>query len=239
MNDYSDMVIEPEEIVNFLKQEINLFEVCQKILFQKAIAQVAQLKGIVVTTEEIQIEADRDRRERGLEKAADTVAWLTQQMIAPSDWELGIRNRLLGQKLAEAMFGNEVGKFFIQNRLDFDQIILYQMIVANEKLAQELYYQIEEGETSFYAAAHLYDIDENRRRKCGYEGKIYRWALESDIAALAFSASVKEVIGPIKTKLGYHLLLVEEQIPAELTPQRYQEILNHMFKQWLNLGSRE
>lgn len=227
------MVIEPEEIVNFLKQEINLFEVCQKILFQKAIAQVAQQKGIVVTTEEIQIEADRDRRERSLEKAADTVAWLTQQMIAPSDWELGIRNRLLAQKLAEAMFGNEVGKFFIQNRLDFDQIILYQMIVANEKLAQELYYQIEEGETSFYAAAHLYDIDENRRRKCGYEGKIYRWALESHIAALAFSVSVKEVIGPIKTKLGYHLLLVEEQIPAELTPQRYQEILNHMFKQWL------
>lgn len=233
MDNYSDMVIEPEEIVNFLKQEINLFEVCQKILFQKAIAQVAQQKGIVITTEEIQIEADRDRRERSLEKAADTVAWLTQQMIAPSDWELGIRNRLLAQKLAEAMFGNEVGKFFIQNRLDFDQIILYQMIVANEKLAQELYYQIEEGETSFYAAAHLYDIDENRRRKCGYEGKIYRWALESDIAALAFSASVKEVIGPIKTKLGYHLLLVEEQIPAELTPQRYQEILNHMFKQWL------
>jgi parvulin-like peptidyl-prolyl isomerase len=239
MNDYLDMVIEPEEIVNFLKQEINLKEVYQKILFQKAIAQVAQQKGIVVTTEEIQIEADRDRRERGLEKAADTVAWLTEQMIAPSDWELGIRNRLLAQKLAEAIFGHQVGKFFIQNRLDFDQIILYQMIVANEKLAQELYYQIEEGETSFYAAAHLYDIDENRRLKCGYEGKIYRWVLETDIADIAFSASAKELIGPIKTNLGYHLLLVEELIPAELTPQRYQEILNHMFKQWLNLGSRD
>jgi parvulin-like peptidyl-prolyl isomerase len=239
MDDYSDMVIEPEEIVNFLKQEINLKQVCQKILLQKAIAQVAQKRGIVVTTEEIQTEADCDRRERGLEKAADTVAWLTEQMIAPSDWEIGIRNRLLAQKLAEQMFGDEVSKFFIQNRLDFDQIILYQMIVADEKLAQELYYQIEEGETSFYAAAHLYDIDENRRRKCGYEGQIYRWALESDIAAIAFSASAKELIGPIKTKLGYHLLLIEELIPAELTAQRYQEILHHMFKQWLNLGSRE
>jgi parvulin-like peptidyl-prolyl isomerase len=238
MDDYSDMDVEPEEIVNFLKQEINLKEICQKILFQKAIAQIAQQKGIVVTTDEIQAEANCDRRERSLEKAADTVAWLTEQMIAPSDWELGIRNRLLAQKVAEAMFGNEVGKFFIQNRSDFDQIILYQMIVANEKLAQELYYQIEEGETSFYAAANLYDIDENRRRKCGYEGKIYRWALDSDIAAIAFSASAKELIGPIKTKFGYHLLLVEELIPAELTPQRYQEILNHMFKQWLNLGSR-
>ncbi len=239
MNDYLDMDVEPEEIVNFLKQEINLKEVCQKILFQKAIAQIAQQKGIVVTTDEIQTEADGDRRERRLEKAADTVAWLTEQMIAPSDWELGIRNRLLAQKVAEAMFGHEVGKFFIQNRPDFDQVILYQMIVADEKLAQELYYQIEEDETSFYAAAHSYDIDENRRRQCGYEGKIYRWELEPDIAAIAFSAAAKELIGPIKTKLGYHLLLVEELLPAELTPQRHKKILNHMFKQWLNLGSRE
>lgn len=241
MNDYSEINIESEEIVNFLKQEISLKEVCQKILFQKAIAQAAQEKGIVVTTEEIQALSDRDRRERRLEKAQDTVAWLNEQMIAPSDWELGIRNRLLAQKLAEEMFGNEVGKFFVQNRLEFDQIILYQMIVSNEKLAQELYFQIEEAEISFYAAAKLYDIDENRRLKCGYEGKIYRWAIDSDIASIVFSAAAKDLIGPIKTKLGYHLLLVEELIPAELTPQRYQEILNHMFKQWLveGVGSGE
>jgi hypothetical protein len=31
----------------------------------------------------------------------------------------------------------------------------------DRKLAQELFYQLEEQEISFYEAAHLYDIDEN------------------------------------------------------------------------------
>ncbi|MBR8836722.1 MAG: peptidylprolyl isomerase [Stigonema ocellatum SAG 48.90 = DSM 106950] len=233
MNDLSKRAIEPEEIVNFLKSKMNLKEVCQQILFQRVIYQAAQEKGITVTTEEIQAEADRQRHENRLEKAADTLTWLADQLISPHDWEMGIRNHLLAQKLAEALFSREVKRFFVQNRLEFEQVILYQLIVSSEKLAQELYYQIEEGEISFYDAAHLYDIDENRRHKCGYEGKIYRWAIQPDIAAVVFSTPPKQLIGPVKTEQGYHLFRVEELIQAELTSQRYEEILNNMFQQWL------
>lgn len=234
MSESSKINIEPEEIVSFLKQETKFKEAYQKILFQKTITRVALEQGVTVTTDEIQDVADRQRRERRLEKASDTVAWLAEQMITPYDWEAGIRNTLLAQKLALEMFGKEVEKFFNQNRLEFEQVILYRMIVASNKLAQELYFQIEEKEVSFYAAAHQYDIDENRRLKCGYEGKVYRWSLEADIAAIVFSTSPQQLIGPIKTEQGYHLIFVEDLIPAELTADRYQEILNYMFQQWLN-----
>ena len=233
MNDFSKRAIDPEEIVNFLKSEMNLQEVCQQILFQRVVYRAAQEKGITVTTEEIQDEADIQRREKRLEKAEDTLAWLVRQLISPHDWEMGIRNRLLAQKLAKVLFAEEVKRFFVQNRLEFEQVILYQMIVSSEKLAQELYYQIEEGEISFYDAAHLYDIDDDRRYKCGYEGKVYRWAIPADLAAVVFSTPPQQLIGPIKTEQGYRLLRVEELIPAELTSQRYAEILNNMFQQWL------
>jgi len=144
---------------------------------------------------------------------------------------LGIRNRLLAQKLAEYLFSKEAEKFFAQNRLDFDQILLYQIIVPYEKLAQELFYQVEEKEISFYEAAHLYDIDEKRRHQCGCEGKLYCWNLKPDIAAVVFSAQLGTVIGPVKTAQGHHLLVVEEFIPAELTSERHQEIIDRMFKQ--------
>ncbi|MEA5570920.1 peptidylprolyl isomerase [Calothrix sp. UHCC 0171] len=234
MNDDPQIVIESEEVISFLKQEMRLKEVYNSILWQRAIARVAQEQEITISTDEIQAEADRQRRELRLEKAADTLLWLNEQRATPEEWEIGIRNRLLAQKVAEKMFGKEVEKFFIQNRLEFEQIVLYQMVLANDKLAQELYFQIEEGEVSFYAAAHTYDIDEKRRQKCGYEGAIYRWALEADIASIVFNTSPKQLIGPLRTEQGYHLFWVEELIAAELTPQRYQEILNHMFKQWLN-----
>ena len=233
MNDLSKIVIEQEEIVEFLKTEIELKEVYQKILFQKVIDRTAYERGIIVTAEEIEAEADRQRREKRLEKATDTLAWLAEQLVSPQDWETGIRNHLLAKKLAKTLFAKEVEQFFIQNRLEFEQVILYQMTVYEEKLAQELYYQIEEGEISFYDAAHLYDLDDKRRHQCGYEGKIYRFALQPKIAAVLFSTPPQQLIGPIKTELGYHLFLVEELIPAELTAQRYEQILNNMFQQWL------
>ncbi|MBV6623617.1 MAG: peptidylprolyl isomerase [Rivularia sp. (in: Bacteria)] len=234
MNNQLKIAMEPDEIINFLKRDITLKEICTKILYQRIIEKTAQTKGINITTEEIEIEANRQRREKRLEKASDTIRWLEQHMLAPLDWEIGIRYRLLEQKLALALFGEEVEKFFMQNRSEFEQVILYQFVVSNEKLAQELYYQIEESEISFYEAARLHDINENRRYKCGYEGKVYRWAVTPEIAPLVFSTSPKQLVGPIKTDNGYHLFMVEDYIPAELTPQRYHDILHNMFQQWLD-----
>lgn len=233
MSDLANIFIEPEEIVNFLKSEMKLKEVYQNILCKRVIQQVSQDRGITLTTEEIEAEANRQRREQHLEKAVDTLAWLADQLISPYDWEEGIRDRLLSQKLAEALFAQEVEKFFIQNRLAFEQVVLYQIVVDSEILAQELYYQIEEGEISFYDAAHRYDIDTHRRHKCGYEGTIYRFTLQPDIAAVVFSVAPKKLTGPIKTEQGYLLFIVEDFLPAVLTPTRYQEILNNMFQNWL------
>jgi parvulin-like peptidyl-prolyl isomerase len=233
MINFSGVGVEPDEIIQFLKKDIRLKEVCQNIFYQKIIAKAAQERGVTVTPEEIQAEGNRQRHEKRLEKASDTLAWLADQMITPDDWEQGIRDRLLYKKFAESLFGKEVEKFFAQNRLNFDQILLYQIVVTDGKLAQELFYQIEEREISFYQAAHIYDIDEKRRQQCGCEGKLFRWNLNPDIATVVFGAEVGEVIEPLKTELGYHLLMVEEFIPAQLTPERYQELLDGMFKEWL------
>ena len=225
--------IESEAIVDFLKQEMHLKEVCQKILYQQIIERVAQEKNITVTSEEIQAEADKIRQEKHLEKASDTIAWLTDQMVTADDWEKEICTRLLAQKLAHHLFDKEGEKFFAQNRLDFEQFSLYQIVVSSERLAQELFYQLEEEEISFYEAAHLYDIDKKRRQLCGYEGKLYRRSLKPDIAAVVFGASEREIVGPLKTEQGYHLFMIQEFIQAELTPQKRQEIINDLFKEWL------
>lgn len=226
-------LLDDEEIISFLKRNLGFKEVYQKILSQKVINQVAEEKGIIVTAEEIQNQANQERYAKRLEKAADTLAWLADQMITSDDWEAGIRERLLSEKLAESLFSKEVEKYFIQNRLNFEQVSLYQIIVPYERLAKELFYQIEEEEISFYHAAHLYDIDPQRRERCGYEGKLYRWGLKANFAAIVFAATPGEILSPVKTDQGYHLILVEEFIQAELTLERSQEIIQKLFKDWL------
>ncbi|MGQ9873036.1 peptidylprolyl isomerase [Leptodesmis sp.] len=175
--------VQPEEIVSALKKNIQLKEVCQRISCQKIINEAVAERGIHVTVaergihvtpEEIQTVADQLRYEKRLFRASDTFAWLNDQAITAEDWEAEIRDRLLAEKLAKSLFEQEAEKYFLEHQADFDQVSLYRIVVPYEKPAQELYYQIQEAEISFYEAAHIYDIYPQRRLQCGYEGKFYR-----------------------------------------------------------------
>lgn len=233
VGDRTTVAIESHQIIEYLKKHLQVKEIWQKVLQQKIINQAAEERNLIVTPEEIQAEATRQRLEKRLEKAADTLAWLESEQITPEDWEAGICDRLLKNKLAESLFGKEIEKIFTQSRLNFEQIILYQIVVPYERLAWEIFYQIEEEEMSFYQAAHLYDINEERKQKCGYEGKLYRWGINPDLAAVIFNLSPQEISNPQKSEQGYHLLMVEEFIPAHLSSEIYQEILNKLFDEWL------
>ncbi len=233
MTSFKGEIIESEEIIFALKKSLQLKEVCRSISHQKIVDQASAARGITVTPEEIQREADRMRYANRLFRAGDTLAWLSDQLVSAEDWEAGIRDRLLSEKLAQALFSKEVERFFAENRSDFDQVLLYRIVVPYMQLAQEIAYQIQEAEISFYEAAHLYDVDDTRRYQCGYEGKLYRWNLKPDISAIIFSAAPEQVIGPLLIDQAGHLFWIEELIPAELTPERHREILDRMFHEWL------
>ena len=233
MIDFKGHIIFPEDIITHLKKTLQIKELCNNILYQKIIDKAAEEREIKLTSEEIQAEADRLRYEHRLVKASDTLAWLADQLIVADDWEAGIRDTLLTKKLSHSLFNKDVEKYFSENQLDYDQVLLYQIVVPHVQLAQEICYQIEEGELSFYEAAHIYDIDEKRRINCGYEGKFYRWNLKPDIAAVVFSTRPGDVLGPLIIDQSSYILMVEEFIPAELTPARHQEILDKMFREWL------
>ena len=229
------ITINLDEITAFLKQKMTLREICCQIVYERIVEREATARNIVVTAEEINQEAEEVRRAKRLEKASDTIAWLEDEIATVEEWEEGIRKQLQAKKLARELFASEAEVYFNQNRVRFEKFILYQLVVPYEKLAQELFYQIEEEEISFYEAVHLYDIDSQRRYVCGYEGEVYRQDYPADLAAAIFKMpiSVGELTGPIRSPQGYHLFRIENYIPAQLTPELHREIIDRLFQQWL------
>lgn len=220
--------ITDSDVVKYLKQRLRFKAIADAVLYQQVVEDLARASGIVVTEEELQAEADRQRHDRKLYRASDTIAWLAQEWIEPDDWEAGIYAQLLIDKVAETLFGDRVEDFFIERRRDFDRVAFYQIVVPYEKLARELYYQISEEEISFYEAAHLYDLDRDRRSRCGYEGEHHRYELVPALAAVAFHQPLGIAGQPFKTDHGHHLLLVADRQAAELTPDRRQELLRQL-----------
>lgn len=226
--------LESEQIVSWLKKTAQFKATFRKILSQRIIDREAQSRAVQVADSEVQAAGDEFRLTHRLEKASDTIAWLTDEMISAEEWEAGIRDRILTDKLKESLFGAEVERVFIENRVNFDQVSFYQIVVPYQQLAQELFYQIEEREISFFEAAHLYDIDPNRRQNCGYEGKWYRWSLHPEIAAIVFGGTSGELLRPIQLEDNHHIILIDALIDAELSPELRSEILDQLFNEWLS-----
>jgi parvulin-like peptidyl-prolyl isomerase len=234
MIDFADMGIQLESVVDLLKRDLTFHTICRQLAYQKIICANAQERGIEVTDSEIQTEADRMRRELHLESVQKTQEWLQERMITADEWEDSIRNRLISQKLADAMFGEVAIHQFNQRKLDYERISLYKIVVSDVSLAQELVYQIEEKEISFFEAAHDYDNNPQRRHCCGYEGEISRWTLLPDIAASVFAAPVQTVIGPLSIGEDYGLFFVDEFIEPELTEEIHRTICDRLFHEWLD-----
>lgn len=225
--------VEAEEIIGYLKHELRLKTIHRQVMARKAIARAAQDYNITISPEEIQFEADQFRYRNRLENASRTFEWLNSQLITAEEWEKGISERLLSKKLAEHLFGQQVETHFAQNKIQYERAILYRLVVRHEPLAQELFYQIEEEEVSFFEAAHIHDVEERRRLACGFEGKLSRWQVSPKLSSMLFGSTPQSLVGVIQSEVGYEIWMAEEFMAAELTTEVRQKISNELFQEWL------
>ena len=228
-----DLPVDTEEVIKFLRRGVALKGIIKKLIFQKVIEETAREHGISVSDEEIQTEAEEFRRSNRLESAASTLAWLDDELITPDEWEQGIYHRLLARKLAEHLFQKEADKHFSQNKIDFDLVSLYKITLPSESIAYEVFYQLEEREVSFFEAAYLYDISEENRLNCGFQGKVSRWNLLPELAPHILGASPGDIIHPLEIGGSYSIFMVERFIPASYSPDVRKEIINKLFNEWL------
>ncbi|MBD2502772.1 peptidylprolyl isomerase [Anabaena azotica] len=222
-----------EEIISHLKITCQVPSILEAIATQRIIAETAQELGIEPTVEELQEAADSLRLANGLIKADDTWAWLDKHYLTIDDFEEVAKTNLLYIKLAEHLFTDKVEPFFYANKIDYTGAVTYEVILDDEDLALELFYALQEGEISFQEIARQYVQDLEIRRAGGYQGIRYRQDFRPEIAAAVFAASPPQLLKPIITPKGVHIINVEEIIAPELTEQRRIQIIKDFFNEWL------
>jgi parvulin-like peptidyl-prolyl isomerase len=230
----NDVLSQADEVLQYAKKNFQLKDLFHGVLSCKLIEQAATDRGIMVTEPEIRAEVDRWRHENRFQKAADAMAWLEAQKISVADLEAAMGDRLRRTKLSRTLFEAVAERYFRQNKRGFDQFSLYQIKVADQFLAKELFFQIEEQEISFFEAAHAYNLDPARRKNCGYEGRCYRRILRPEVSAYVFNALPGTLLAPLAIEQGYALFYIDEFIPAQLTPELHQTLIEALFQNWLN-----
>lgn len=227
------ITIDREDILSEVKLSCKLPETIEQIVKQKVIENTTSELGITVGTEELQTAADKFRLMYELGSADRTWTWLQKHHLSLDDFEQIVYNHALSTKLAIHLFADKIEPYFFEHQLDYVSVVMYEVILEDENLAMELFYAIKEREMSFYDVAHKYIQDKELRRKGGYKGIINRRDLKPEISATIFSSQPPQVIKPIITSKGVHLILVEEIIQPELNNFLRNTIAISLFSEWL------
>jgi parvulin-like peptidyl-prolyl isomerase len=225
--------VSPEEIIYQLKISCQIPSVLEEIATRKIIASTAQKIGIKVELEELQQAADNLRLINNLRRADETLAWLQKHCLSVDEFEEVAHISVLSSKLAQHLFADKVEPFFVEHQLDYAQVVMYEVVLDDEDLAMELFYAIAEGEMSFPEVAHQYIQDTELRRSGGYRGILHRKNLKPEISAAVFAATPPQILKPIVTSSGAHLILVEELIQPKLDDTVRHKILSDLFAAWL------
>lgn len=205
----------------------------EQIITRKVITSVAKESGIKVETEELQKAADLFRLMNKLTNAEETWAWLEKYSLSLDDFEEMVNNGVLVGKLSQQLFTDKIEPYFFEHQLDYAGVVMYEVVLDDEDLALELFYAIKEGETSFYDVAHKYIEDKELRRKGGYLGIVRRQDFKPEISAAIFAATPPQILKPIVTSKGLHLIFVEEIIKPQLDNKLRNQILTDLFDEWI------
>lgn len=227
------VAISQEDILHQVKLSCQTPSLIQAIVNRKIIAAAASEAGITIETEELQKAADQFRILNKLQSSEATWAWLQKYILTVDDFEELVHMSFLANKLAQHLFANKVEPYFYEHQLDYTGVGMYEVILDNEDLAMELFYALVEGEISFSEVAHQYTQDRELRRCGGYRGTIGRKELKPEISAAVFASNPPQVLKPITTSKGIHLILVDEIIKPQLDDKLRVQIVASLFNKWL------
>lgn len=188
---------------------------------------------IAVSKTEIDDAIVQIRRDKRLITEQDTLNWLSVTGISDDDLRHWATRLALLDHFRDAIANkDEIDRYFAFNRLKFDEVELYKIVVSSSTAARELRAQLLEGE-SFFELAQKHSVDQATRAKCGYLGRVRREQLAAEVQSHVFAKDPAQIIGPFKIATSHHLYRVEKVFRAELTDPIRDEIAEFLLSEWI------
>lgn len=221
------------DVIAYLRRSTKFAEIAALAERDAQILAACEKFKITVTEEELQAAGNDFRQENKLWGIQETMAWLDQQRISVEDWSQGIRMALLEKKLKERLFGARVDGQYFQNRDRYKRVALSQILVVDLATAWKIVQMLREGHASFCALALEYSKGKLSQEKGGFLGIRYLTELIPEVAEAVNNVKEGEIIGPIQSQVGYHVVTVEKWFPTQLNEAVREEILESLFQDWL------
>lgn len=143
--------------------------------------------------------------------------------------QLAMRNTLKKVQVTE----DEIKDYYEANPKKFEKgatVSAKHILVETEEACQDVLTQIESGVKTFEDAAKEYSTCPSKERG-GDLGEFGRGQMVKEFEDAAFAAEIGQIVGPVKTQFGAHLIKVEKKQDSskaafdEVRAQIYQQLM--------------
>jgi parvulin-like peptidyl-prolyl isomerase len=229
------------------------------LIEQRLMLQEARRANVSVTPEEIAERLDTIKARFGSEEEFEEM--LAQSQLPKEQLKQQIREQLMVKRLIDVKIRSAItiSPRDVAKELSLhpelakpgDRVLASHLLIrvtenrSEEQaraLIEDLHRQLAEG-ADFASLAKRYSEDAN-----GAEGGVMRWVAQGELLpeldATLFSLKAGELSSPIQTRLGFHLVRVDERRPAEylsmaeanrtVYEQLYQRKFEETFTRWLS-----
>lgn len=161
-----------------------------------------------------------------------------------------VRSELIKQNILKTLVTDYPASFteyFEANKADiknkYEKVSASHILLSSEASATELKKLIENGSLTFEDAAKKYSIDTGSAQNGGSIGEFSRGELVKEFEDASFAATPGEIVGPVETEYGYHLIRVDskstfDSVEELLTTNAYTNVArdfqNKVYLGWFN-----
>ncbi len=175
---------------------------------------------VELTNSEVEAEVEKIRASFPSEEAFKR--FLAEREADEATLRKVTEDRLLLKKIEERQikswfFAEELQQgYFNEHRSELakDRIKASHILVKTKEEAERILLEHNLKNLSFSELAVKYSLDERTRQQGGDLGWIERGKMSPEFDAAAFSLAIGSISKPVKSPLGWHLILVEDKKPA-------------------------
>jgi parvulin-like peptidyl-prolyl isomerase len=221
-----DRSISSPELIRLLAGHRLLPQIYRELLIDQAIAPIA------CTPEEIQAAVQQFCETNKITDPAVQQTWRSQQGIAAEQFEAVATRSLRLEKFKQATWGKQVESHFLTCKAQLDQVVYSLLRTKDFAIAQELFFRIQAGESSFADVARTYS--EGPEAQTG--GLLGPMALTQPHPALATrlqSAQAGDLLAPFRLGEWIVIVRLEQLIAARLDEPTSRTLLDQLFQTWL------
>lgn len=192
--------------------------------------------GLTVSDKEVQQAVERLKKQYNIQSEEQFEKSIEQSGLSRQQLESRLRDTLLTNKLfarelrpradltdkdLRIRYEKEKERYRLPDRAKLREIVIMFPQGADQatrdeikKRADEVAEMAKKGENFASLVARYSDAPS--KQNGGLLGIVNKGDLQADMDAAVFSAKPGTVVGPIESKVGYHILLVEERHPSEI-----------------------